>query len=454
MMADILIADDEKKMRHLLSMILESEGHRVEQAEDGKTALLKLLEQRFDMVISDIKMPEMDGIELLAAIKKAGIPCPVIYITAFATIDSAVEMMRMGASDYISKPFDSEQILLAVARTLNVSQIMEENKALKDDLRLAGKKDLIIHASSQMTSLLDLAKDVAQTDSAVLIQGESGTGKELLARFLHRNSPRAKARFVPVNCAAISSSLVESELFGHEKGAFTGAEKMAKGKFEFASGGTIFLDEIGDLPLDAQAKLLRVLQEKCITRVGANTEIDVDVRVLCATNKDLEALVAEDKFRQDLFYRINVVPIEPPPLRERRDDIIPLAKFFIQRLGRDLDLDPGARQVLTSHNWPGNVRELLNAVERAAILNRRKNVLGADSFAFIKPGAASAEISETAGGFALPETGVALEMHVSDLVKQALEKANGNQSGAARLLGVTRAKFRVLVKQAEDCGVL
>lgn len=450
-MANILIADDEKKMRHLLSMILESEGHRVAQAEDGLQAFSKLQEHCFDMVISDIKMPEMDGIELLAAIREAQIPCPVIYITAFATVDSAVEMMRMGASDYISKPFDSEQILLAVERTLNVSHILEENQTLKETLSMASKRDDIVYCSQQMSSLLNFAKNVARSDSAVLIQGESGTGKELLARFLHQNSERAQAGFVPVNCAAISSSLVESELFGHEKGAFTGADRLVKGKFEFASGGTIFLDEIGDLSLESQAKLLRVLQEKRITRVGGNREIDVDVRVVCATNKDLDALVSEQKFRQDLFYRINVVPLVPPPLRERRDDILPLAEYFLKRNDRGLAFDDGAEKVLTSYDWPGNVRELLNAVERAAILDGRKKVLSAHAFSFLKP-TGYEKSSPTC--FQLSSKGIELETEISHLVRQALELSDGNQSGAARVLGLTRAKFRVLVKQAEDSGIL
>lgn len=450
-MANILIADDEKKMRHLLSMILESEGHRVQQAEDGRQAFSKLQEHCFDIVISDIKMPEMDGIELLAAIRKAQIPCPVIYITAFATIDSAVEMMRMGASDYISKPFDSKQILLAVERTLNVSHILEENQTLKQTLSMESKRNHIVHCSKQMSSLLNIAKDVARADSAVLIQGESGTGKELLARFLHQNSERARAGFVPVNCAAISSSLVESELFGHEKGAFTGADRLVKGKFEFASGGTIFLDEIGDLPLESQAKLLRVLQEKRITRVGGNREIDVDVRVVCATNKDLDVLVSEQKFRQDLFYRINVVPLVPPPLRERRDDILPLAEYFLKQNDRDLAFDEGAEKVLTSYDWPGNVRELLNAVERAAILNGRKKVLSAQAFSFLKP---TGHEKNAPTCFQLSSKGIELETEISHLVRQALELSDGNQSGAARMLGLTRAKFRVLVKQAEENGVL
>ncbi len=447
-MARILIADDEQKMRHLLSMILEGADHEVIPVEDGQQAYDQLEKNRFDMLITDIKMPRMTGIQLLERIKQEEIPCPVIIITAFATIDSAVDAMRTGASDYITKPFDTEQILLAVERTLNVSKLLDENKVLKDRIRTIEQKKKIIYESEKMRQLLELASNVAQSDSAVLIQGESGTGKELIARFVHEASPRASARFVPVNCAAISSSLVESELFGHEKGAFTGADKQVQGKFEFASKGTIFLDEIGDLPLETQAKLLRVLQEKRICRVGGNKEIETDVRVICATNKNLEELVKKEKFRDDLFYRINVFPLVPPPLRERQDDIIPLVRHFLDQyeIGRQKELSNGAQAILTGHSWPGNVRELANAVERGMILSGADGVLKTEVFSFLNP---DNEKSLPEGDlFRLPPGGIDLEKVVSNLALQALEAASGNQSEAARRLGLTRAKFRVLIKQA------
>jgi len=449
-MAKILIADDEQKMRHLLSMILEEAGHEVIQVKDGSQAFSQLKKDRFDMVITDIKMPVMSGIELLHEVKHNDIPCPVIVITAFATIDSAVETMRLGASDYITKPFDTKQILLSVERTLNVSRLIGENKNLKEKIERIRYKKKIIYESRQMKELLDLARNVAETDSAVLIQGESGTGKELIARFVHDASSRRKHRFVPVNCAAISSALVESELFGHEKGAFTGADKKAVGKFEFASRGTLFLDEIGDLPLDAQAKLLRVLQEKQINRVGGNIEIETDVRVICATNKDLQTLVVEKKFREDLYYRINVLPLIPPPLRERKDDIIPLASYFlsIDEKGKDKSFSPEAEKILMGHDWCGNVRELANAVERGVILAGQNPILDSKVFSFIDQ-QAFGKFNKNTTGFKLPVGGINFEKEVSRLVLQALESTMGNQTEAAKKLGLTRAKFRVLMKQAD-----
>jgi len=301
-----------------------------------------------------------------------------------------------------------------------------------------------------MKELLELAKNVAKSDSAVLVQGESGTGKEMIARFVHEASPRNGCRFVPVNCAAISSSLVESELFGHEKGAFTGADKKVEGKFEFASKGTLLLDEIGDLPMETQAKLLRVLQEKRITRVGGNTEIETDVRVVCATNKDLKKLVEENKFREDLYYRINVLPLTLPPLRQRRDDIIPLTEYFLSQYDnkKNRSFSEGAKKILLSHDWPGNVRELANAVERGIILAGSNRVICSDVFSFVD--AKSIQDSDRQKDrFRLPLEGINLEKIVNSLALQALDISNGNQSEAARHLGLTRAKFRVIIKQAD-----
>ncbi len=447
-MAKILIADDEQKMRHLLSMILESTGHETMSVEDGSQAFSLLQSTSFDMVITDIKMPVMTGIDLLCEIKKTDIPCPVIVITAFATIDSAVETMRLGASDYITKPFDTDQIHLAVERTLNVTRLLGENKNLKDKIEKIGWKKKIIYQSKQMKELLELARNVAQSDSAVLIQGESGTGKELIARFVHDASDRNGRRFVPVNCAAISSSLVESELFGHEKGAFTSADKRTIGKFEFASKGTLFLDEIGDLPMDTQAKLLRVLQEKRINRVGGNEEITTDVRVICATNKDLKRLVEEGKFREDLYYRINVLPLSPPPLRHRKDDIISLAEYFLgqQEKGKNKIFSENCKKILISHSWPGNVRELVNSVERGIILSNQETIINSKVFSFIDtPVSKNVEEKDE---FQLPSKGFNLEETVHRVAMQALKSSNGNQTEAAKRLGLTRAKFRVIMKQA------
>jgi DNA-binding NtrC family response regulator len=406
----------------------------------------------YDMVISDIRMPGMDGMELLAAIKELDIPCPVVFITAYATVDSAVESMRNGVVDYITKPFDEERILLTVERTLGISRLMAENVELKHELREVAGSYEIIYKSEKMARVIEHARRVAASDTAVLITGESGTGKEIVARFIHDCSPRRKGRFVPVNCAAISPHLVESELFGHEKGAFTGADRRTKGKFEYAHEGSLFLDEIGDLPLEAQAKLLRALQDKKIQRVGGNAEIPLEVRIICATNQDLQKAVDAGKFRQDLFYRINVFPIDSPPLRDRPEDVPVLAEHFLRTLsgGREMQLTDGAVRVLQAYPWPGNVRELANAMERVKILDRGDGIVTADTLSFLRSGAGGQPSCET---FRLPPQGVALEALEKDLVSQALEMTGHNQSAAAKLLGLTRAKFRVLARNAiEDEG--
>ena len=444
-MAYILVVDDEEKMQHLLSIMLVRQGYSVDRAGDGARALALIRENPYDLVISDIRMPRMDGMTLLAEMKSADIKCPVVFITAFATVDSAVDAMRRGAVDYITKPFDQDRILLTVERTLGISRIISENIELKQRLsELSGGRD-IVYVSEKMARVMENAAKVAASDAAVLITGESGTGKEVIAGFIHDSSARAKARFVPVNCAAISPTLVESELFGYEKGAFTGADRRTKGKFEYAAGGTLFLDEIGDLPLEAQAKLLRALQEKKIQRVGGNEEILLDVRILCATNQDLSLLVKKGSFRQDLYYRINVFPIHTPSLRERTEDIVPLAEYFLKQLtgGRAVGLTDGAVRTLQSYNWPGNVRELANAMERVMIIDDRGGSITAETLSFLRPGAAgSCGIKE----FTLPPEGICLEKLELDLVKQALAQTGNNQSAAADLLGLTRAKFRVLLK--------
>ena len=448
-MAHILVVDDEERMRHLLSIMLEKKDHQVAQASDGMEALEILKNTPFDMVITDIKMPRMDGRELLSRIKTEDLSCPVIFITAFATVESAVEIMRHGAADYITKPFEEDHILLAVERTLKLSRVMAENKELRQDMqKLAGDHN-IVYRSEEMGKVMELASKVAKSDSDVLITGESGTGKELLARFIHFGSSRRKGRFVPVNCAAISPHLVESELFGHEKGAFTSAERQTQGKFQFASGGTLILDEVGDLPLNAQAKLLRAFEEKKIRRVGGNEEIDIDVRVICVTNRNLEGLVDKKEFRQDLFFRINVIPIHLPPLRERPDDITPLAEHFLKKMkdGPENLLSEGPLRVLKQYPWPGNVRELSNAMERALILSADQKTITVETFSFLK----TPEYPVTGhNGYQLAPGGICLEDLQKDLVEQALEMSDNNQTAAARLLGLTRAKFRVLMKQAEN----
>ncbi len=448
-MAYILVVDDEEKMQHLLSIMLTRQGYSVDRAGDGRRALELIQANPYDMVISDIRMPHLDGMGLLAAIKELNIPCPVVFITAYATVDSAVDAMRQGVADYITKPFDEERILLTVERTLGISRIMAENIELKQQLRETTPSSEIVYVSEKMARVMENATRVAASDTAVLITGESGTGKEVIARFIHAAGPRGKARFVPVNCAAISPNLVESELFGYEKGAFTGADRRTKGKFEFADCGTLFLDEIGDLPLEAQAKLLRALQDKKIQRVGGNQEIPLDVRIICATNQDLKKLVEKGKFRQDLYYRINVFPIETPALRDRPEDIAPLAAHFLKRLsgGIDVKMTDGAVRTLTAYKWPGNVRELANAVERVMILYNGDGMVTAETLSFLRS-SASAPCDQSF--FKLPPEGVQLEALEQELVRQALEATGNNQTAAAKLLGLTRAKFRVLARLAAD----
>jgi DNA-binding NtrC family response regulator len=448
-MAHILIVDDEKRMRHLLSIMLSRRGYHVYQAGDGVEALEMIGATPFDMIITDIKMPRLDGVGLLKKIMEMDIPYPVIFITAFATVESAVEAMRQGAVDYIIKPFEEDRILLTVERTLGLSRIMAENRNLRREILKTVSGEDIVYAAEKMTKVIELASMVAGTDAAVMISGESGTGKELLSRYIHNASPRCKERFVPVNCAAIPPNLVESELFGHEKGSFTGAVQKSLGKFEYANKGTLFLDEIGDLSLEAQARLLRALQEKKIQRVGGNEEIPIDIRFVCATNQSLSENVKKGKFREDLFFRINVFPIELPPLRERVDDVILLARHFLQRLEGGLDktqFSSGALRVLKEYTWPGNVRELANAVERAMILARGTGKITSETLSFLETGH---PLHTGHTGFRLPPEGISLEEIEKDMVRQALETCKDNQTAAARFLGLTRAKFRVLLNQAK-----
>ena len=375
------------------------------------------------------------------------IPFPVVFITAFATVESAVEAMRQGAVDYIIKPFEEDRILLTVERTLGLSRIMAENRNLKREISRTAGSEEIVYGSKKMAAAMDLASIVSGTDAAVMIGGESGTGKELLSRYIHNASPRCKERFVPLNCAAISPNLVESELFGHEKGSFTGAVQKSLGKFEYAHKGTLFLDEIGDLSLEAQARLLRALQEKKIQRVGGNEEIPVDIRFICATNQSLNENVKKGKFREDLFFRINVFPIELPPLRERADDVVLLARHFLRRLEGGLqktEFSSGALRVLKEYTWPGNVRELANAVERAMILARGTGKITSETLSFLET---SHPLTSGHAGFRLPPQGISLEEIEKDMVRQALETCKDNQTAAAKFLGLTRAKFRVLLNQ-------
>ncbi len=451
-MAQILVVDDEEKIRKILKIMLSLRGHSVDEATTGEEALAKIKESYYDLVIADIKMPGMDGLQLLREVNELEYPVPVVFITAYATVESAVEAMKMGAVDYISKPFDEDRLILTVEKALGISRILAEKRQLQEELdRKTLPKDIVCE-SEAMKKVIQLAEKVAKLKgSTVLITGESGVGKEVVARYIHRISPRAKHRFIAVNCAAIPSTLLESELFGYEKGSFTGATSRKKGVFESANGGTVFLDEIGDMPLEAQAKLLRVLQEKKVQRIGGTEEIPVDVRIIAATNKDLEQLVREGKFREDLYYRLNVFPIYIPPLRERREDIEPLTRLFVERvMGKPPQgpvLTSGAKKLLEEYPFPGNVRELANAVERAIILSGGELPLTAEHFSFLT---ASSKPTQRKYMFELPPEGISLEELEKELIKQALERTGGNKSAAARLLGLTRTKLRTRLKMLEE----
>jgi DNA-binding NtrC family response regulator len=371
--ASILIVDDEFSVRDSLSGWFRKDGHRVEAAEDAETALSEVEPGRFDVAVVDIKMPGMDGIELQQKLREIDPELAVIVITAYASVDTAVRALKQGAFDYVTKPVDPDELSHLVARAVEQRRLREENSQLRQTIDDLVSVDTIVGESPAINKVMQLIGHVADTEATVLIVGESGTGKELIARAVHANSSRRYQPIVAVNCGAVPEALLESELFGHEKGAFTGAEYRRKGKIEMADGGTLFLDEIGEIPARMQVELLRVLEEKSFTRVGGSETVHSDFRVICATNEDLGKAVREGRFREDLFYRINVFTIEAPPLRERRSDIPLLARHFIARFARQMDrritgISPEAMGLLTAHDWPGNVRELCNAIERAMVV--------------------------------------------------------------------------------------
>ncbi len=445
-MAQILIVDDEEKIRVILEIMLTAAGHQTFQAENGQAALAVLDNEAVDLVVSDVCMDEMDGFDLLATIREQQLGCPVIFVTAFATLDSAVEALRLGAADYLVKPFEEKDVILAVERALGRRRILSENMLLRQEVAETTKGVDGIFVSAAMKKVRALAKKVAKSDATVLLSGESGTGKEVMARFIHYESPRNKERFVAMNCAAIAPNLLEAELFGHEKGAFTGADKARAGKFEFAGDGTLFLDEIGELPLDAQVKLLRAIQEKSVQRVGSNQEISLTCRLICATNQDLGALVSQGKFREDLYYRLAVFPIPLPPLRERREDIVPLVHHCVVKRNNHAitgeTLTPAARKRLQDYAWPGNVRELFNVVERAIIMKEGEGPFTSDDFPHLVGQDIAVKPDDEM--FRIPATGINYDDLQRAIVMQALRLANGNQSAAARLLGISRARFRTM----------
>ncbi|MCE5228003.1 sigma-54 dependent transcriptional regulator [bacterium] len=455
----ILIVDDEWTIRDVLATILTTEGYQVTMAEDGAEAIKKLDEDTFDLVITDLKMPNIDGMEVLRHLSTLNVSTLGIVATGYGSIESAVEALRLGAFDYITKPFHLDEIKILVHKAREFQSLQAENQNLKRELKRTSRVENIVGQSPSMLKLDQLIRTVADSDSTILILGESGTGKELVARAIHYHSDRANQPLIPVNCGAIPEDLLESELFGHIKGAFTGATMNRIGRFQMADGGTIFLDEIGDMSPKLQVKLLRVLQEQTFEPVGSTQTVKVNVRIITATNRNLEKDVADGRFREDLFYRLNVIPLHIPPLRDRLDDLPLLVDHFIKRFnkskGRRLTrFSDEAMRLLAAYPWPGNVRELENLVERMAILNGEGEIGTAqlpEKFTGLSPAALP-----VAGAPAeIPDEGIDFNRLVDDfemgLITKALEKANGIKNKAAALLNIKRT---TLVEKMKKKGML
>lgn len=432
----ILIVDDESSQRRVLEYNLQQEGHETHTTASGEEGLEILKDSPIDVVITDIKMPTMNGVELLSEIKRLYPDVQVILITAYATVESAIEAMKLGAYDYIQKPLNRDELKMAVKKALELKSLVSENIRLHQQLVDRFSFSNIIGGSAKMQDVFDLMARVANSDATVLISGESGTGKELCAKAIHFSSKRAKKPFVVVNCSSIPEGLLESELFGHVKGSFTGAVYDKQGKFELADTGTIFLDEIGDMQSDLQAKLLRVLQEKEIDRVGGKKPIPIDVRIIVATNKNLVNAVQAGEFRDDLYYRINVVEIDLPPLRERKDDISLLVQHFLHKFNAShCQVEPQAMAALLGYNWPGNIRELGNVIQRAIVLKTNEDRLTLHD---LPEHIRNAPVSWTSLELNIPDTGIQLEEVEKALILKALQKTDWNQTQAANLLGITR----------------
>jgi DNA-binding NtrC family response regulator len=439
-MPAILIVEDEAKMRRLLELNLGDDGFTTFSAEDAETGLKLLRENPVDLVLTDLKLPGMNGLEFLQTIKRQNAALPVVVMTAFGSVETAVEAMKAGASDYVLKPFSLTEMRMVIHKELDVRNLREENRTLREALGKRYAHPNIVARSPKMQEVLATVERVAPTNATVLLGGESGVGKDLIARAIHEKSRRASGTFLKINSTAIPENLLESELFGFEKGAFTGAVASKPGKFELADKGTLFLDEIGDVPPVTQVKLLRVLQEREFERLGGTRTVKVDVRLIAATNKDLREALEQGTFREDLYYRLNVVPIDIAPLRERREDIPELANLFISRFtgesGKPVEgITPEAMQILVNYHWPGNVRELQNIVERACALAKGSVLAPADIHLDVRP-------SKTANGAGFLPDGMTLEQWEDEMVQEALRRANGNKSQAARLLGLSRNALR------------
>jgi len=444
--AAILIVEDEAKLRRLLELQLGEEGFHVHAAADAETGLQTLVREKIDLLLTDFKLPGMNGLEFLQAARRVNAALPVIVMTAYGTVESAVEAMKHGASNYVLKPFSLAELVLVIRKELDTRRLREENRTLREALGQRYEYANIIAQSEKMQAVLQLAEQVASTNSTVLVGGESGVGKDLLARAIHEHSSRAAGPFVKINSTAIPENLLESELFGYEKGAFTGATSNKPGKFELADKGTLFLDEIGDVPPTIQAKLLRVIQEREFERLGGTKTHKVDVRLIAATNRDLRAALEEGTFREDLYYRLNVVAIDIPPLREHKEDIPALAQFFLERFARESGkpakkITPQAVRKMMDYHWPGNVRELQNIIERGLALCSG-DALDAGDIHLDPPSPRAAADSIPF----LPE-GMTLDRWEEEMIREALRRASGNKSQAARLLGLSRNALRYRLSQ-------
>lgn len=476
----ILVVEDENSLRWVLKKALEDEGYWVHAVENGRSAQAALNETRFDAALLDIKLPDLDGLSLLKEAKEAGIDTSVIVMTAQSTMRNAIEAMKSGAFDYITKPFDLDEVLLVVKRALESRMLNREFRELKEEIRKRFEPGVnIIGNSPAMQKVYKVIGQVVNTDATILIQGESGTGKELVAKTIHYNSPRWNKPFVAVHCAAIPRDLLESELFGHEKGAFTGALERRLGKLELAEGGTLFLDEVGDIPLELQTKLLRVLQDREFSRVGGREILKANVRVIAATHQDLERAVREKRFREDLYFRLKVIPIFLPPLRERKGDLPLLVSYFIEKINREMGTEtagvsPDAMKLLEEHSWPGNVRELENTLIRAAVLSPGPILFPKDFTLQARGGGVEPELDNLSleeiirrklEGYFERTKGVDLDNLYSlvierverPLIELTLRKTGGNQVRAAEILGINRntlrkkiADLKISVKKGDE----
>jgi DNA-binding NtrC family response regulator len=440
-MTAILIVEDEPKLLRLLELNLGDAGWTTFPAGDAETGLKILGREAVDLVLTDFKLPGMNGLEFLQAIRRVNAEIPVVLMTAYGSVETAVEAMKNGASNYVLKPFSLEEIKLVARKELDVRKLRAENRDLREELGKRYEYPNIVAQSARMQEVLAAVERVAPTNTTVLVGGESGVGKELIARAIHQRSKRAGGPFVKINCTAIPENLLESELFGYEKGAFTGATSSKQGKFELADKGTIFLDEIGDVPPATQAKLLRVLQEREFERLGGTKTLKVDVRLVAATNRDLRAALEDGTFRQDLYYRLNVVPINLPPLREHKEDIPGLIEHFLagyrKESGKNIrGVTPQAEQILTGFHWPGNVRELENIIERAATFTQGELIEAGDIHLDHEPA------KGTVAGAAFLPPGMTLDQWEDEMLREALKRSGGNKSQAARLLGLSRNALR------------